>query len=107
MSEKTDKWKSLLGLARRAGKAVSGEETVLKMIRENKAKVVIMSSDASSRTKKTVCNKCSFYKVPLFELSERVTLGRAIGQPPRVLIAVTDRGFAERLIEWLEPSIRG
>ncbi|MDD9147025.1 ribosomal L7Ae/L30e/S12e/Gadd45 family protein [Sporolactobacillus sp. CQH2019] len=107
MPEKNDPWYALLGLAKRAGKVVAGEETVLKAIRGHKAGVVIMSSDASDRTKKTVNNKCIFYKVPIFETSERVTLGRAIGQPPRVLIAVTDSRFAARLIEWLGPSTRG
>lgn len=107
MLEKNEKWHSLLGLARRAGKVVSGEETVLRAIREQKARVVIMSADASDRTKKTVNDKCNFYKVPIFEASERVTLGQAIGQPPRVLIAVTDSGFAGKLIEWLGPSTRG
>ncbi|RYL95304.1 YlxQ family RNA-binding protein [Sporolactobacillus sp. THM7-4] len=107
MPAKNNQWQSLLGLAQRAGKIVSGEETVLRMIREGKAKAVIMSADASNRTKKTTGNKCSYYHVPLLVVPDRAALGQSIGQPSRVLIAVTEDGFAEKLIEWLEPSTRG
>ncbi|TGB00320.1 YlxQ family RNA-binding protein [Sporolactobacillus shoreae] len=107
MPQKNKNWVPLLGLARRAGKVVSGEDTVLRMIRDQKAKAVIISLDASARTKKTVGNKCSYYQVPLLQVPDRVQLGQAIGQPARVLAAVTDAGFAGGLIERLGPSIRG
>jgi len=43
---------SLLGLAFKAGKIVSGEEPVLKEIRAGQAKLVLLSKDASSNTSK-------------------------------------------------------
>ncbi|RYM07147.1 YlxQ family RNA-binding protein [Sporolactobacillus sp. THM7-7] len=107
MARNNNQWQSLLGLAQRAGKVVSGEETVLRTIRENKARAVIMSQDASDRTKKTITNKCRYYRVPLLGVPDRVSLGRSIGRGERVLIAVTDRGFAERLAERLESSTWG
>jgi Ribosomal protein HS6-type (S12/L30/L7a) len=94
-------WISFLGLARRAGKIVSGEDTVIRTVREGKAGAVILSEDASERTKKTISNKCRFYRVPLLSVPDREQLGRAIGQPARVLAAVTDAGFAKGLIERL------
>ncbi|MCO7174730.1 YlxQ family RNA-binding protein [Sporolactobacillus kofuensis] len=100
-------WQSLLGLAQRAGKVSSGEETVLRMIRQGKAKAVLLSDDASERTKKTIGNKCNFYHVPLLTVPDREVLGQAIGQPSRVIIAVTDSGFAGQLIERIGPSSRG
>ncbi|EST13036.1 YlxQ family RNA-binding protein [Sporolactobacillus laevolacticus] len=100
-------WQSLLGLAQRAGKVSSGEETVLRMIRQGKAKAVILSADASQRTKKTIGNKCSYYHVPLLTVPDREVLGQAIGQPSRVIIAVTDSGFAGQLIGRIGPSSRG
>ncbi|MFT8317099.1 MAG: YlxQ family RNA-binding protein [Sporolactobacillus sp.] len=103
----TNDWQSLLGLAKRAGKVVSGEDTVLRMIRDRKARVVLLSDDASPRTKKTVTNKCTFYQVPLFNVPDRFILGKAIGQPARVIVAVEDIHFAGGLIRRLEPSIRG
>lgn len=45
-------WTSLLGLANRARKIVSGEELVIKEIRSGRAKLVVLSADASMNTKK-------------------------------------------------------
>lgn len=42
----------LLGLAARARKVVSGEELVVKEIRNNNAKLVILASDASNNSSK-------------------------------------------------------
>lgn len=102
-----NEWQSLLGLARRAGQVVTGEEAVLQTIRTKRARAVILAADASARTKKTVGNKCRFYHVPLLTVPDRIVLGRSIGQPERVLAAVTDDGFAKGLIARLEPSKRG
>ncbi|GEB75937.1 YlxQ family RNA-binding protein [Sporolactobacillus inulinus] len=102
-----NQWASFLGLAQRAGKVSSGEETVLRLIRQNKAKAVLLAADASDRTKKTITNKCDYYHVPLLTVPDREVLGQAIGQPSRVIIAVTDSGFAGQLIERIGPSSRG
>ncbi|CAM3075517.1 YlxQ family RNA-binding protein [Sporolactobacillus spathodeae] len=100
-------WQPLLGLAKRAGKVVSGEDTVLRSIREQKAKLVLLAEDASDRTKKTITNKCTFYRVPLIQVPDRFALGKAIGQPARVIVAIVDSHFAGGLIGRLESSIRG
>ncbi|MCI1857929.1 MAG: ribosomal L7Ae/L30e/S12e/Gadd45 family protein [Sporolactobacillus sp.] len=107
MPRSPEGWQALLGLARRAGKAVSGEDTVIHYIKSRKAKAVIISTDASDRTKKTVGDKCGFYHVPLLIAPSREQIGAALGQPPRVLAAVTDNGFAGGLIKQLETFTRG
>ncbi|GER65664.1 putative ribosomal protein YlxQ [Weizmannia acidilactici] len=95
---------SFLGLANRAGKAVSGEELVLKEVRSGRAKLVLLSKDASSNTSKKVLDKCRFYNVPVHFVETRETLGKAIGKEARVTVAVCDRGFAEKLAELLDES---
>lgn len=45
-------WFSLLGLANRARKVISGEELVVKEIRNGNAKLVLLSEDASANTTK-------------------------------------------------------
>ncbi|MDX8362212.1 MULTISPECIES: YlxQ family RNA-binding protein [Bacillaceae] len=97
-----NKWMSLLGLANRARKIVSGEELVLKEIRNNRAKVILLSDDASPNTTKKISDKCNYYGVPLRIVDDRYTLGQAIGKEARVVIAVTDEGFARKLISLLE-----
>lgn len=107
MSGRIKSWQSFLGLAQRAGKVISGEETVIRSIRDQKAKAVILSADASLRTTKTIENKCRYYQIPLLTVPDRAELGQAIGQPFRVIVAVVDSGFAEVLIERLGSSTRG
>ena len=46
------RWISLVGLANRAGKIISGEELFVKEIRNGKAKLVLLSADASANTTK-------------------------------------------------------
>lgn len=90
-------WMSLLGLANRARKLISGEELVIKEIRSGKAKLVLLAEDASSNTEKKISDKCGFYKVPIKRVKNRSCLGQAIGKEERVTVAVLDEGFARKL----------
>ena len=91
------KWMSLLGLANRARKLISGEELVVKEIRSGKAKLVLLAEDASKNTEKKISDKCAYYQVPLKRVENRSLLGQAIGKEARVVVAVLDEGFAEKL----------
>lgn len=81
----------------RAGKVVSGEELVLKAIRSNQAKVVVLSEDASPNTAKQIKDKCNFYHVDILSIDNREMLGHAIGKDQRVVVAITDDGFANKM----------
>ncbi|NJI51705.1 YlxQ family RNA-binding protein [Bacillus subtilis] len=95
-------WFPLLGLANRARKVVSGEDLVIKEIRIARAKLVLLTEDASSNTAKKVTDKCNYYKVPYKKVESRAVLGRSIGKEARVVVAVTDQGFANKLISLLD-----
>lgn len=86
-----------LGLATRAGKLVTGDELVLKTIRSSEAKLVIVAGDASSNTRKKFRDKCATYKVPLMIGFDRERLGTSVGRPERVVLALTDQGFADMI----------
>lgn len=90
-------WVSFLGLANRARKVISGEELVVKEIQRKRAKLVILSEDASENTRKKISDKCAFYCVPLCYVDNRHELGGAIGKGARVVVAITDEGFAQKL----------
>lgn len=94
---KQQQWMSLLGLANRARKLITGEELVVKEIRNGKAKLVILAGDASLNTEKKISDKCHFYNVPLKKVENRSVLGQAIGKEERVTVAVLDEGFARKL----------
>ncbi|AEI44296.1 YlxQ family RNA-binding protein [Paenibacillus mucilaginosus] len=88
-----------LGLAMRAGKVITGEDMVIESVRHGEAKLVIIAEDASAGTYKKVNDKCSYYQVPLHQFGRREQLGASIGKEARVVLAVTDAGFARMLLK--------
>jgi ribosomal protein L7Ae-like RNA K-turn-binding protein len=97
-----NQWMSLLGLANRARKITSGEELTVKDIRNGKAKLVLLSADASANTAKKITDKCKSYHVPYRIVENREMLGRAIGKEARVVVAVLEAGFAKKLLTLLD-----
>ncbi len=92
---------NLLGLAQRAGKLVSGEETVIKNIRQKNTKVVLVCLDASENTKKKISDKCQFYQVKYLEAFTSDELSHALGKK-RYVCGITEGGFAKKIIELIE-----
>ncbi len=92
---------NLLSLAQRAGKLSSGEFMVEKSVKEGKAYLVILAQDASKNTKKKFYNMCTYYHVPVTELSSKDELGHSIGRTERSSLALTDEGFAKALMKTL------
>lgn len=88
---------SLLGLATRAGKVVSGEFSTEKGIKEGKVRLAIVANDASDNTKKLFTDKGAFYEVPVYIYSLKEELGHAIGREMRASVGITDEGFANQL----------
>jgi ribosomal protein L7Ae-like RNA K-turn-binding protein len=89
---------SLLGLCRRAGQVIAGEFAVEKAIKAGKAAVLLLSSDASERTRKRFAGFAERAHIPWFQIAARDELGWAIGQPPRVTVAVQPGSLATNLI---------
>lgn len=88
---------NIVGLAYRARKCVTGEDTIVQHIRNKNVKLVLIANDISEQTKKKYTDKCKTFHVPYIEVDDRVTLGNAIGKSERVAIAILDEGFATKL----------
>ena len=88
----------MLGICMKAGKLVSGSDSVIKLIRSGKAKVAVIDAAASANAFKSINNACITYKVPLIQVSAGA-LGDQIGKPGRMLAATSDEGFANRILE--------
>lgn len=99
---KQDKALSIIGLAQRAGKVVSGEFSTEKAVKTGKAVLVVVADDSSDNTKKMFSNMCAFYHVPLFFYSDKDRLGHAIGKQFRASLAVLDEGLGNAIKEHLE-----
>ena len=84
----------VIGLAARARGIVIGTNQVLEAIRGRKAKLVLIASDASDNTKKTLKDKSSYYNARLEEIDITTDeLGRAVGHNNTAAIAFTDENF--------------
>ncbi|MCQ2500884.1 MAG: ribosomal L7Ae/L30e/S12e/Gadd45 family protein [Lachnospiraceae bacterium] len=86
---------SMLGMATRAGKTVSGEFAVEKSVKQKTARLVLLAEDASDNTKKKFSDMCSYRKIPYLLFADRETLGRAIGKEFRACVAVEDDNLAK------------
>lgn len=86
---------SLIGLATKAGKTVSGEFCTEREVKSGKASLVIVAEDASDNTKKKFQNMCEYYKVPIYFYEDKDTLGHAMGKQFRASLAILDEGFAK------------
>ena len=95
----TDKNKvfSMIGLATRARKVVSGEFSTEKSVKSGRSHMVIVSEEASDNTKKMFTNMCTHYKVPIYLFGTKEELGHAMGQEFRASLSVEDAGFAKTL----------
>lgn len=96
---KQSKVLSLVGLATKAGKTVSGEYATEKAVKSGTAFVVIVAGDASDNTKKKFNNMCDFYSVPIYFYEDKDTLGHAMGKEFRASLAVTDAGLAKGIMK--------
>lgn len=97
-----DKVLSMLGMATRAGRVVSGEFSVEKSVKTGKSNLVIVAEEASDNTKKMFTNMCAYYKVPIYFYSTKEVLGHAIGKMSRASISVQDKGFANTIINLIK-----
>ncbi|WCN39133.1 YlxQ family RNA-binding protein [Aneurinibacillus uraniidurans] len=96
-----NKINQMLGLAQRARKIITGEELVVKAVRQGGVHLVILAEDAAANTRKKLTDKCTSYGVPCETYGDRGTLGQALGKEQRVVVGVTDAGFAAKLTQLL------
>lgn len=96
-----DKILSILGLCQRARQLVSGEEMSLDLIKKNKAKLVILASDAGINTTKRVSDKAKTYNTQVIDAFTSDELNKAIGKINRKVITIKDYGFAKKIISLL------
>ena len=88
---------SLLGLAKRAGKLIAGEDSVLRLLKLNKLKIVFVANDASEKQKDKFIKKSYFYKTQLNNDYSCDQLSSAIGKPMCKILGITDQGFLDAL----------
>ena len=79
---KNNKVLSLIGLATKAGKTVSGEFSTEKSVKTGKGFLALVADDASENTKKKFRNMCTYYEVPLRQREPGQSNGQRIPCQP-------------------------
>lgn len=97
--ENNKKVLSLIGLATKAGKVVSGEYSSEKAVKNGTASLVLVSEEASDNTRKMFTNMCTYYQVPIYFFGRKDELGHAMGKEYRASLAVLDQGFAKAIVK--------
>ncbi len=97
-----------LGLAKKAGRLESGEESVGIAARAGKAKVILTASDAGRSTLVRAENAARAAKCPVVPVpATREELGALLGREVVGIAAVTDIGFASAFIDKLSAETEG
>lgn len=102
---KPDKVLSMLSIAAKSGSVASGEFSTEKAVKEGKAYLVIVASDASENTQKMFSNITEFYQVPMYLYGNKETLGHFVGKEFRASLAVTNEGLARSIEEKLRQML--
>ena len=94
----------LLSIAAKAGRVVTGSDTAMEEVKKKRARLVILSEDASANTKKLFQDKASYRDIPTVIFGSSEDLGRAVGKKPRVVAAVLDQGLSESILKAIRES---
>lgn len=98
----TNKIYSFIGLARKANKLTSGDETCERLLKAGKVKLIIVAEDASLNTKKKYNDACSYRSIQMKIFGTKELLGRFIGKEISSVLAVLDKGFSNNLIKKID-----
>ena len=101
----TDKERAygMIGLAARAGKAVSGSDAVTGAVRAGNVKLLIITKDISGNSwDRILKNIKGKEEIPCYSFGRSDELGDALGKPARTVAAITDKSFADGISAILE-----
>ena len=88
---------SLLALANKAGKAVSGSDKVIGTLRKGEAAILILAADISGESKAKFLAVAAKAGVETFMFSMKDRLGGPLGKEIRTAVAVQKGSFAKTL----------
>ncbi len=92
----------IIGLAKRAGKLVSGRFSAIKELGRGTAKLLIIATDAAVGTRKELERAAGLKNVPVITHGSKEELGRFIGGPPCSAVVLTDTHMAQGILRTFE-----
>ena len=85
----------LIGLATRAGKVITGLELCEKAVKNNKAKLVILTKETSDNSKKIFSES----GIDIIYLDSKEILGKCTGKEIRSVAVITDENFSTAVLK--------
>jgi len=98
------KLKGTLGLARRAGRLLVGEDMVLDGLKKDAVLIVFLASDAGPNTTKRVTDKTGSHGVALSTVLTGEDLAGATGMKTLKVAGLSDRGFHTLILKALNET---
>ena len=93
---------NLIGLMAKSGNIVSGEENLIKNIKNKNINLLIVSSDCGKNTKKKLINKAYYYDIDTISCFTINELSKAIGKDNREAIGVTNKKIIKKIINMIK-----
>lgn len=89
----------MLGLAAKAGKIAFGSEMCEEQIYKNKIKILIISVEASERTKNKFISLCESKKIPIINIGTIDEISKSVGKENKAVIGVKDINFKNAILK--------
>ncbi len=91
-----------IGLAKKAGKVVSGTDLCLQAVRSKKVYLVVFSEDISENTKKKIQSVCNNNGINCVQYGNGEMLGKMAGKDYRVVIGVKDKNLSKLILSKMQ-----
>lgn len=95
----TNKVYTLLGFAQKAGKIISGSNSVELVLGKPESKLAIIAKDSSPNYLKQIQSKCEHSKQRYVVFGEKDQLGNCIGKSQRTAIVLKDSNIATAILD--------
>ena len=106
MEQTQDKALGLLGLARKAAKLQTGEETVGSLLLQKRARLTLLASDAGSAVARKMRGLAEGPRQRVIEIPyDKLTLGSALGKQSVSVAAFMDVSMALAFVKALSPEL--
>lgn len=90
---------TLLGFAQKGKLLTAGDANVEAYLKKGKVVLLIVASDLSENRKRYWQMRATQHGIELFEASDKLQLGLAMGMSPRTVIGITDAKMAEAMVK--------
>lgn len=94
-----DKVLQMIGMAKRAGKLATGEMFSKEAIKKGESKLIIIASDISKTSEKSIVNACEYYDVSYIKYADKEKLGKITGGGEKAVVSVNDSGFRDAIMK--------